>query len=220
MIALLYDEEAMLDQIHCFGGGSFALSNAPQIYINPNRYVPQPESPADIILITQANYDHCSPAILRRISDSSTAIVANVATDDSLGDRQAMVLLPWQSVTLSDVRITAVPPHPAMTSVSFGGHAPPVGYKITIGYYDIFYAGGMMMLPDSAVLKPDVAILPVTDPETGLATTNWIIDAVQRLQPRWVVPSHYSTSSGWLDLQSFKVALHGRAEVILPAHVG
>lgn len=209
----------MINRIHWLGGNSFVLQGPPLIYINPVNTGTRSTFLADVILVSQASYETCSPRVIKALRGPETLLIANTHDADCLdavGDVQ--VLRPWQSVTVDRARITAVSSPPS-SRAPYGTVAPPVGFLISVDYYDIYYAGDTAVLPDTVALRPDIAILPVRNVQTGLLELEQAVAAVKRLQPRWVIPSHWRAGVGreYLDVKAFESALGTLTEVVIPA---
>ncbi len=210
----------MIDRIHWLGHNCFVVQGPPLIYINPSRGIAHNAFLADVVLISQATYENCSPQILNRLCSPSTVIIANTAGADCLAGLDVQVLRPWQSVSFDRARITAIPSHPTRSATLYAGESPAVGYLISLDYYDLYYAGDTVLLPDTMALHPDIAILPVRNVRTGLLDIEHAVDAVRKLRPRWVIPSHWNEgSTGLLDVRTFRSALDDLVEVVLPAEV-
>jgi len=205
----------MIDRIQWLGHGSFVIQGPPLIYINPWR-VARSAFHADAILITNDQYDHCSPADVEKLSGPNTLIVSNPAAAHLLG-RDVMRLRSWQSVNVGATRITAVPAY------TFSDHYPAskggLGFVISVDYYDIYYAGTTDFVPELANIRCDVAILPVA---AGPGTLNLerTVELVRLLKPSWVIPSHWGTYGGTtLDIHALERALGGLAKVAVTAAV-
>lgn len=211
----------MIDQIQWLGNSTFLVHGPPRIYINPVSGITDDRQPADVVLISQATYDHCSPAALNRLCGPSTLIIANTQEADCLAGHRAQVLRPWQCITCQRARITAVPSHPTRSPASSGDVIPAIGFLIAMDTYDIFYAGDTVVLPDTQFLHPDIAILPVRNMRTGLLAIDYAVETVKILKPRWVIPSHWQAGggSGLLDVKAFQAALSPLTEVVIPAAV-
>jgi len=210
----------MIDRIQWLGSSTFVLLGPPRIYINPVSGITDDLEQADVILLSQATYDHCSPAVLNKLCGPSTTIIANTQEADCLSGRRVQVLRPWQCITCGRARITAVPSHPNRPAAD-GAGAPPVGYLIALDTYDVYYADDAIALPDTQFLHPDIAILPVRNLHTGLLAIDHAIETVKILRPRWVIPSHWQGGGGrgLLDVRAFQAALSPLAEVVIPAAV-
>lgn len=211
----------MLDRIQWLGNNSaFVLHGSPQIYLNPSVSVPDATPYADAILITRASYENCSPRALDQLCGPETTLIANTAFADCLYGRAVEVLRPWQSATVGRARVTAVPPHPSQQPALDPNSAPPIAFLMSLDMYDIYFAGETIILPDTMALYPDIAILPVRNPRTGILNLDHALEAVRQLKPRWVIPSQWAHNArGQLDLKAFRAALEGQAEVVMPAGV-
>ena len=204
----------MIDRIDWLGHGSFVIQGPPLIYINPWR-IARSAFLADVILVSNDQYDHCSPADVEKLRGPQTVVVGNETAADVLDD--ALVLRSWQSVNVGDARITAVPAYTFSDyyPVSKGG----LGYVISLDTYDIYYAGTTDFVPELAHIRCDVAILPLA---AGPGTLNLerAVELVRSLQARWVIPSHWGTYGGTtLDVQALERMLRGIANVAMTEEV-
>ncbi len=199
----------MIDQIQWLGHASFRIQGPPLIYINPWRIARNIFHP-DVILVTNDQFDHCSPADVEKLCGPETVVIANARAAETLGE-DVTVLRPWQCMNIGSACITAVPAytftdrHP----VSQGG----LGFVVSMDYYDIYYAGVTDWLPELERLRADIAILPVA---AGPGTLNQdrLTALVNVMRPEWVVPSHWGTFGGTqLDVQMWERALEGKAKV-------
>ncbi|HEX3050166.1 MAG TPA: MBL fold metallo-hydrolase [Aggregatilineaceae bacterium] len=200
----------MIDRIQWLGHGSFRIEGSPLTYINPWR-IARSAFHADLILISSDQYEHCSPADVEKLCGPDTVVVANAEAAAALGG-DVVVLRPWQCFNVGAARITAVPAytyshhHP----VSQGG----LGFIISLGYYDIYYAGLTDVVPELMHIRADIAILPVGAGQ-GTMNTERAADFVRQMQPSHVIPSHWGTISGTnLDVQAFVRALDGQTNVM------
>lgn len=197
----------MIDRVRWLGHGSFRIEGSPLIYINPWR-ISRNTSFADIILITNDQYDHCSPADVDKITGPHTQIIASSGAAAMLGSTTCTVLRPWQSLNIGAARITAVPAY------TFTNHHPVsrggLGFVVSIDYYDIYYAGCTDVVPELGCIHADIAILPVGEDE-GTMSQERTVGFVNRMQPSWVIPSHGSH----LDAQALARALNGQTNVMV-----
>ncbi len=199
----------MIDQIDWLGHASFRINGAPLIYIDPWR-VPRSAPSADVILITHDHYDHCSPADVEKLRNPSTLIVGNAGAAAVI--EGVTVLRAWQSINAGRACIKTVP--------AYNGYHPQsfecLGFVISLNHYDIYYAGDTDVIPEMDRIHPDIAILPIGGRQTMSAAT--AVEAVQRLRPRWVIPSHWgSPSEGGtsFDARQFMQAAEPLADVRL-----
>jgi L-ascorbate metabolism protein UlaG (beta-lactamase superfamily) len=201
----------MIDRIAWLGHGSFRIQGPPLIYINPWRAARGPV-PADVILVSSDQYEHCSPADIDKLRGPQTKVVANAAAAELIGP-EALVLRPWQSLNVGSARITAVPAytfthhHP----VSRGG----LGFVISVDYYDVYYAGCTDMVPDLSCVHADVAILPVGAGQ-GTLDQEGAVELVSRMKPKWVIPSHWGSVGGTqYDVQALARVLEGQTKFVM-----
>jgi L-ascorbate metabolism protein UlaG (beta-lactamase superfamily) len=201
----------MIDRIQWLGHGSFRIQGPPNIYINPWRLV-RDSVPADVILVSNDQYDHCSPADVDKLRGPGTLVIANPGAAELLGC-DAMVLRSWQSVNVGKCRITAVPAytfthhHP----VSEGG----LGFIISLDYHDIYYAGSTDIVPELAHVQGDIAILPVGAGQ-GTMSVDHTVEFIHRMQPTWVIPSHWGTMGGTqYDVQMLSRALDEQIQFVV-----
>ncbi len=201
----------MIDRIQWLGHGSFRIQGPPLFYINPWRLA-RNAFHADVILISNDQYDHCSPADIDKLRGPNTLVVANQAAADLLGS-DVTVLRPWQSICVSNARITAVPAY------TFTNHHPVseggLGFIISLDYYDIYYAGCTDLVPELDHIQADVAIVPVGAGQ-GTMSLDRTADFIRQMKPRWVIPSHWGSISGTqLDAQALTRALDHQTNVVL-----
>lgn len=211
----------MLKRIEWLGNNAFVLHGPPHMYFNPSVIVAENATPADAVLVTRATYENCAPKALDQLCQADTPVFANTAFADCLYGRDVQVLRAWQSGRVGRARVTAVPPHPAQLSAFERGQAPPVAFLISLDYYDVYYAGEQIVLPDTIALHPDIAILPVRNAHTGLLDLEHAREVVSVLRPRWVIPSNWATNGrGYLALKSFEETIGDLAEVVIPQRAG
>ncbi len=134
----------MIDRIQWLGHGSFRIQGPPLIYINPWRVARSSLFP-DAILVSNDQYEHCSPGDVEKLRGRDTIVVSNHGAAAVIGS-DSLVLRPWQSMNIGAGRVTAVPAytftdhHP----VSKGGK----GFVISIDYFDLYYASSTDYIPE------------------------------------------------------------------------
>lgn len=201
----------MIDHIQWLGHGSFRIQGSPLIYINPWR-VSRDAPPADAILVSDDDYNHCSLTDVERIQTPATMVVTNARGAAVLGG-SPVVLRPWQCVNIAPARVSAVP------SYTFSGNNPAskdgLGFLISYDRCDIFYAGCTDLIPELDTVHCDIAILPLSV-GNGALDLDRTVALVDRLRPSYVVPSHWGTlSRTHLDVQVLARALEGRSKVVM-----
>jgi L-ascorbate metabolism protein UlaG (beta-lactamase superfamily) len=117
--------------------------------------------PLDAIVITHDHPDHADPVALDRYDDKSRPVIVGVKTLQdkllALGYRDVRRLSLWETTTVKDLRISAVP---ALHDV------PEVGFVLRSSNHRVYFAGDTAF--DARQLaeirdrhRPSVAILPV-----------------------------------------------------------
>ncbi|WP_119066856.1 MBL fold metallo-hydrolase [Aggregatilinea lenta] len=201
----------MIDRIQWLGHGSFRIQGPPLIYINPWRLA-RNAFHADVVLISNDQYDHCSPADVEKLRGPDTVIIANTGAANMLGNG-VVVLRPWQSMCVGNARITAVPAY------TFTNHHPVseggLGFIVSLDYYDIYYAGSTDLVPELDHIQADIAIVPVGTGQ-GTMTLDRTARFVEQMKPGWVIPSHWGTIGGTqLDAQALSRTLDHQTNVIV-----
>jgi len=152
-------------------------------------------TPADIILITHAHYDHLAPDDIEKIRTSRTKIVgpADVAEELS-GD--VTVVAPGDDVEVAGVKAQCVPAYNiAEERLDFHPDRNRwVGYILDLAGTVYYHAGDTDHIPELEAVRSDVAFLPVggtftMDPQqaAGLA---------KAMSPGLAVPMHYGFVAG------------------------
>jgi L-ascorbate metabolism protein UlaG (beta-lactamase superfamily) len=203
----------MLDRIQWLGHGSFRIEGPPLIYINPWRVV-RTAFHADAILIGHDHYEHFSPADIEKLRGPETQIITNPKVASMIEGAQQ--LRPWHSLTLDRARITAIPaysPSDHRHAESEGG----LGFVISVNFYDIYYAGDTLIIPEMDRLQPDIAIVPIDG--NGTMNVEQAVELVKKMRPRYVIPANWGAggdSATPQAAQTFKERVGDRAEVIIP----
>ena len=203
----------MIENVDWLGHASFRIQGPPLIYIDPWR-VTREETSADVILISHDHYDHCSPADVDKLRGPNTVVIASLSAGKILND--AKILRPWQSVNVGRVCIRTVPAYNRYHPTEAEG----LGFIISLGMYDIYYAGDTDLIPEMGKFNPDLAILPIGGKQTMSAED--AVAAVKQMRPRWVIPSHWGTGGeggSIIDLKTFTRGVEGLTEVVMPERV-
>ncbi len=203
----------MIERIEWLGHASFRIDGPPLIYIDPWR-VARNAFHADAILVSHDHYDHCSPADVEKLRGPGTVVLTNTSAASILSD--ATILRPWQVFNVGPVCIKAVPAYNSHHPKEFGC----LGFVISMNHYDIYYAGDTDLIDEMAMIRCDIAILPVGGRQT--MNVEHAIEAVRRLRPRWVIPSHWGTPSEGgtlLDVKALARGVEGLAELVLPERI-
>lgn len=199
----------MLEGIHWLGHSTFRIDGEKTLYIDPYRVSGGP--PADLILISHAHHDHCSAIAVERISRPGTVIVTNAACARKLrGD--VRTIAPGQSISVGGISVEGVaaynvgkPFHPKTD----GG----LGFVISTGGRRIYFAGDTDLIPEMALIRADVALLPVSG--IYVMTAHEAAEAARRIKPATAVPMHYGSIVGSLsDAARFRELAGVRVELL------
>lgn len=203
----------IIDNIRWLGHGSFMIQGPPIIYINPWRVV-RSAFLADVILIGHDHYDHCSVADVQKLRGDETRIVGNEKVAQQIPDTQ--VIRPFHSVTIDRASIKAVPaysPNDIRHARDDGG----LGFVISLNYYDIYYTGDTGIIPEMAMIQPDVLMLPIDN--AGTLSLEEAVQVVEQLRPRYTFPCNWGARGEGVTIMEaklFKKMVGGRSQVIVP----
>jgi len=180
----------MVENIFWLGHDSFRFKGEKVVYIDPWKLADDAEK-ADVILVTHEHYDHCSPDDVKKISKSSTVVVAPASAAEKLG-AHTVVVKPGDQITAAGVAVEVVPAynpnkkfHPRSA-----GH---VGYIVTLNGKRIYHAGDTDEIPEMTNLKVDIALLPVSG--TYVMTAAEAAQAANTIKPGLAIPMHYGDAA-------------------------
>ena len=124
------------------------------------------------------------------------------------------MLRPWQSITIDQISIKGVPAY-SPDDIHYPVEAGGLGFVIALKFYDIYYAGDTLRIPEMGLIKPDIAILPIDG--NGKLTVDEAVEVVKEMRPRWVLPSNWGGTEGAsrFDAQTFKKTAEEYTEVVL-----
>ena len=204
--------QEMVSKIHWLGHDGFRIEAAQTVAIDPYEVASGPK--ADLILVTHAHFDHCSPADVQKLQQADTVIVTEKDSAEKLsGDIR--VVAPGDRITVGGMTIEAVPAY------NVNKHFHPkangwLGFVLEIDGVRIYHAGDTDFIPEMADLQVDIALLPVSG--TYVMTADEAVEAALAIAPKVAIPMHYGSVVGAdSDAETFKSALDGRIAVqILP----
>ena len=204
----------ILNQIRWLGHGSFLIEGPPFIYIDPWR-VRRGAFHADLILVSHEHYDHCSIADVARLRGEQTVVMGNETVTDHLPD--VTIVRPWYSYTHDDASIKVLPAYSA-DGIEHPQQAGGLGFVISLHLYDIYYAGDTGLIPEMAMISPDIALLPIDG--KGTLSVDDAVKAVDILRPKWVFPYNWGDLTGEgvsrQEALAFQREVGRDAQVILP----
>lgn len=206
----------MIQNIRWLGHGAFAITGPQNIFINPWRVTVTDISP-DIILVSDAHYEFCSQADIKKIRKPHTRLFSNERGAMEL--EQCEVLRTWQTISIGKMTIRALPAYlnhadsPVKVEQGFG-------FLMSVNFFDIYYAGPTRSIPELSTLRPDIAIIPI-DGKTTMAPLE-AAQQVAKLKPKWVVPYNWGTrvdSANRIDAEMFASEVHtltdGQTQVLI-----
>ena len=203
----------MIENIKWLGHGSFMIQGSQIIYINPWRVI-RSVFHADVILLGHDHYDHFSIADIEKLRGEDTHIIGNERIRNQLPE--TTLLRPWQTITFDRVNIKAVPaysPDDLRHPLDDGG----LGFVISMDFYDIYYAGDTMRIPEMERIHPDIWIVPIDG--DGTMNVDQAAQLIREKRPRWVIPSNWGVAGEGatkLDAQRFQTIVGDYAKVVLP----
>ena len=180
----------MVKGIHWLGHASFRIDNSLTIYIDPWKV--QDPRPADVILVTHAHFDHCSPKDIRKLTKEGTIIVC---PQSCVGQLQGDVrpVKPGDVLDLGKIRIEAVPSYNT-NKPNHPREANNVGYVVEFEGQRIYHAGDTDLIPEMANIRCDVALLPVGG--TYTMDADEAARALEQIKPKVAIPMHWGDIVG------------------------
>ena len=157
---------------------------------------------ADIILVTHEHFDHYDPATIALLTQENTQLIMNPRCVELYGSGTAMAN--GERLTLSDdIALGAVPAYNTTEGhEQFHPEGRDNGYLLILDGLRIYIAGDTEDIPEMADMEGvDIAFLPCNQPYT--MTTEQLIRAAKRLQPKVLFPYHY----GETDLSALPAQL-------------
>ncbi|MFA6499842.1 MAG: MBL fold metallo-hydrolase [Desulfurivibrionaceae bacterium] len=202
--------EKVLENLHWLGHDAFLLrAGGKIIYFDPFQLGPG-LPPADIICISHAHYDHCSPADVLAIQQPSTLIVTETEAATKLKGKIITLAL-GERCEVDGITIETVPAY--NTNKQFHPQANGwLGFILTVDGVRVYHAGDTDYIPEMKNIRADIALLPVSG--TYVMTAEEAAQAAILIGPKIAVPMHYASSVGTSDdADRFAAALSGRIRV-------
>ena len=202
----------MVEKIHWLGHDGFRIAAKSVIYLDPFQI--KDGQTADIILVTHAHHDHCSPADIGKIAGPRTVIVGPADSLVNLrGDTRAIA--PGGRMKIGEVEIVAVPAY----NINKPYHPKKngwVGYLVTVDGVTVYHAGDTDHIPEMKNIRADIALLPVGG--TYTMTADEAARAALDVHPAVAIPMHYGTIVGKPeDAERFRRLLQKKVNVVIKA---
>jgi L-ascorbate metabolism protein UlaG (beta-lactamase superfamily) len=164
------------------------------IYIDPWD-IPDDDSPADVVFITHAHFDHFSKTDLEKVTKSETTIVAprDVAAELS---GSVIAVTPGDKGEAGGVTFEAVPAYNIVESrLDFHPKSNNwVGYLLRLDDKTYYHAGDTDHLPELERLATHVAFVPIGG--TYCMDVDEAAGLVKAMRPDVAVPMHYGFVEG------------------------
>ena len=171
------------------------------------------------VLVSHSHYDHFDVKAFSQYADHGVLFVVMrgteaAATLRSHGFSNVRELLPWETVEVGQVRVTAVP----------GRHGVPEITFVLEGQGTVTYFGGdTLWIPELKELASrfprfDLALVPINGLTIRIAGNKRVVmtpeeaaQLVALLHPRVTVPIHYAFRGGWF-MDHFILKYNGSVE--------
>jgi len=202
--------EKVFKNLRWLGHDTFLLrAGGKIIYFDPFQLGPG-LPPADIICISHAHRDHCSPADVLTIQQPSTLIVTETQAAAKLTGN-IMTLAPGERREVEGLTIETVPAY--NTNKQFHPQSNCwLGFILTVDGVRLYHAGDTDYIPEMKNIRADIALLPVSG--TYVMTAEEAAQAAITIGPKIAVPMHYAAVVGTSDdAERFAAALVGKVRV-------
>ena len=204
--------DAVLGKIMWLGHDSFCIkSEKKTIYIDPYQLADDAEE-ADIVLVSHAHYDHCSPDDIKKILKKGTVIITEDEAAAQLKDlAETITVKPGKRLEVQGLTLEAVP------SYNTNKHFHPkdkqwLGFIITVEGVRIYHAGDTDHIPEMINITADIALLPVSG--TYVMTAEEAVRAALDINPQIAIPMHVGAGIGSMDdAKNFAEELAGKIRV-------
>lgn len=204
----------MSGMITWLGHAGFAINLPPLVVIDPYQLPGPSPRKADIVLVTHAHYDHCSPEDIAKVTGPKTVFIGPAQCAGKL-PKGAKTIAAGQKIEIAGAEIEAVPAYNVNKKFHPKG-AGGVGYVIRKGGEAIYHAGDTDLIPEMEEIRCTVALLPVSG--TYVMTAAEAAKAVELIKPKIAIPMHIGpVVGGPADAESFKKACPAGTEVLTPA---
>ncbi|MFH1138962.1 MAG: MBL fold metallo-hydrolase [Pseudomonadota bacterium] len=202
--------DQMIDKIHWLGHDSFYIAGSKVVYFDPWDVKGEPK--ADLILISHAHFDHCSPDDVEKIKKAGTIILTEPESAEKLkGD--VRIMKPGQTLEAAGVKVTAMPAY--NTDKNFHPKENNwLGFVVELDGVTIYHTGDSDFIPEMKKTSADIALIPVSG--TYVMTADQAVQAARAIKPKIAVPMHYGKIVGSdEDAKAFAAALSEDMKVVI-----
>ncbi len=196
----------MLDRVTWFKNASFRWESSDlAVYIDPWG-IPDDATPADVIFVTHAHFDHFIPEDIAKIRIPKTTVVAPADVAKELaGD--IVVVAPGDALEAGGVKVQCVPAYNvAEDRLEFHPSGNRwLGYILELDGHVYYHAGDTDHVPELETIRADVAFLPAGG--TYTMDPHQAAGLAKAMSPGLAVPMHYGFVSGSSkDGETFRAA--------------
>lgn len=198
----------LLENISWLGHDGFRITSGKTIYIDPYEIREGPA--ADLVLVTHAHYDHCSPKDIEKIAGPDTVIITEA--DSALKcPGNVKTVKPGDTVEMDGISIRAVPAY-NLNKTFHPRKNGWLGFILEIGGVRVYHAGDTDFIPEMNDMEVDIALLPVSG--TYVMTAGEAVRAAKAIGPKVAIPMHFGAIVGsGQDAEEFRRGLDGQVEV-------
>jgi L-ascorbate metabolism protein UlaG (beta-lactamase superfamily) len=185
----------MAVEVKWLGHASFRVAGeGAVVYIDPWKLDASPHD-ADVVFVSHAHHDHCSPDDMAKVAADDTAIIAPPDVIAKL--HAANAVAPGEQVTVKGVTVEAVAAYNIGKSFHPRGNNW-CGAVFTLAGKRIYYAGDTDLIPEMSDLNDvDLALLPVGG--TYTLTAEEAARACDAIGCKTAVPYHFGDIVGTAD---------------------
>ncbi len=212
-----------LKNIKWFGHSSFMIKDEKTgnnlYYIDPFEFKGDGREKANIVFITHAHFDHCSPEDVKKILKQDTTIVL-VNGCDSLKNLSKSTLLvePNKEYEVKGLKFRTVPAY-NLKAERLKFHPQEnkwVGYIFNVNNTTIYHAGDTDFIPEMKALgKINIAMLPIGG--TYTMDADEAIQAANAINADITVPMHYRrlNPDNYAEIEDkFKKGVKGKVVIL------
>ncbi len=194
---MVEEKETILTRnLRWYGHASFLVLDGKNIYIDPWE-IPESQPKADLIFITHAHFDHCSPEDVKKMTKPETLVVGPPDCLEAVGyGKKGLSVKPGEKIAPLGLSVQVVPAYNLKPERS-NFHPKKnnwVGYILEVNGVKYYHAGDTDQIPEMENLSPHVALLPIGG--TYTMDKNEAMSAARAIKPEVVCPMHFGKVPG------------------------